>query len=88
MTVLRMVRCFENGGYRFESLVDQRHGQFKMIPDDVQKQLVAPELLQEWSVYSIAERPALIKTMFGVTVSHRTLERFYKKNHVKFKQVR
>ena len=56
-----------------------------MIPDHVQQALVDPLLLQEWAVYSLNERPALIEERFGIQVSKRTLQRFYAHMNVRYK---
>ena len=56
------------------------HGRF--IPEDVAAKLLSPELLTEWSPYSILRRLALIKTKYGIEVTKEALTDLYRSNGV------
>ena len=84
-TVERIVNEFKTKGGAF---INMRRLRYKMIPEAVQQQLIAPELLQEWAIYSLEERPALIQQRFGIRISRRTLYRFYHEKQIRYKQTK
>jgi transposase len=77
MTVCYIVNAYRSSGCNIDAVAKKRT-RFSMLSSDLQTKLMSEELLQEWVQHSIKERPALILNRFGVQLSARTLERFYR----------
>ena len=84
-TVSLYVNKFQQGGFRFDVFEKYKRPMFEMLSEEIKRDLVSPQLLQEWALYGIKARCSLIKQRFNVSISHSHLERFYRAMKVKFK---
>ena len=60
-TIGRLVKEFREGGSDFSVWKKPIRPRFKMLSAELQKELIDPELLQDWSHLSIQERTVAIK---------------------------
>lgn len=87
-TVFDIIDQFRKRGRDLCNLRDNRFGKFKMLTEEVQRELTSPLLLQAWARFSLDDRVGLIRHRYGVRISKPTLRRFYAQSKVRFKQLR
>ena len=67
---------FERRGFRLEAL-GRCYQRFSKLAPTVQRILLSPTLLQQWAPYSLAERIEIIRRVWNIRITPKTLSRFY-----------
>ena len=61
---------------------------FKMLAESTKKLLLDPNILQQWSAYSIKERVKLLEERYQTKISKNRLTAFYRENGVRYRQLK
>ena len=66
----------------------QSRPRFKMLTEATKKLLLDPNILQQWSAYSIKERVKLLEERYRTKISKNRLTAFYRENGVRYRQLK
>ena len=83
-TVNYTLICFERRGYRLEAL-GRSYQRYAKMSEPMQQALLSPTLLQQWAPFSLADRIELIRRVWNVTMTAKTLSRFYHEHGVYYR---
>ena len=87
-TAAALIRQFAANGYDLLCFQTQSRPRFKMLAESTKKLLLDPNILQQWSVYSIAERVKLLEERYQTKISKNRLTLFYRENGVRYRQLK
>ena len=83
-TVYNNLKKFVSNGHSFEVFV-KRSNRFSFLSARVKQFLVDKRTLQKWAPYTIVERCAMVRRLFGESLGRTTLQRFYKSHDISFR---